>query len=306
MSSLMDRLPFTYLPIFCCFTFVCMYGRAHGSIPSCEVGLMVRRGMTRKTAPRQPLTIRCPVKHCGESLTVTWCKLLDTKCEPINYTENVEIIQINKLPKDELISLLTFKRISISDDGLYRCYLKDNKHEEISHIINISVSDLNQWVKSSDNNADELPSAAGEKDVSWLPYFYICGSIALLVFTSTVLILLSSYGWKRILTFNHTKGQEISTHVIPDLPKGNAHSTLGLQTHFSIPNDIYSPKTAERPLSRPPLMTNGNQRAVANTADESQVSDHAVYAVINHRQSGIPARETKQNKNAEYAAINVS
>lgn len=94
----------------------------------------------------------------------------------------------------------------------------------------------------------------------------------------------------------------MSTHVIPGLPKGNAPATPVQQARFPIQN-YYSPSTAERPPSQPPPMTNGNQPAVANTAD-------AVYAVINHRQSGIPAREqhtaTKQDRNTEYAAINVS
>ncbi len=108
--------------------------------PSCEVELMVRRGLTWKTAPRQCLTVKCPVKHCGESLNVTWCKLLDTnKCEQINCTENVEIRQDNTNDADKLISFLTFKWISISDDGLYRCGLEGNKLE-FSHLINISVS----------------------------------------------------------------------------------------------------------------------------------------------------------------------
>lgn len=109
------------------------------SFPSCEVELMVRRGTTRKVAPRQPLTVSCPVKHCGESLNVTWCKLLD-ECEQINYTKNVEIRQTENHVEDEMISILTFRRISIHDDGLYRCYVKGYKYEQISHIINISVS----------------------------------------------------------------------------------------------------------------------------------------------------------------------
>ena len=111
------------------------------SFPACEVGLMVRRGTTLKAAPQQRVRVKCPVKHCGEPLNVTWCKLLDTgKCEQMKETENVEIMQNDKHAKDELTSFLTFKRISINDDGLYRCDLKGYKDEQISHTINISVS----------------------------------------------------------------------------------------------------------------------------------------------------------------------
>ncbi|KAE8299210.1 hypothetical protein D5F01_LYC01603 [Larimichthys crocea] len=176
----MDRLPYTYLLIFCCLTFGCSFGRGQDSSPSCDVGVMVRRGTTKKAAAQQRLTVECPVKHCGESVNVTWCKLLETnQWEQINQTENVEITQQKYV--DRLTSFLTFKRISIHDDGLYRCNLLTG---DISHIINITVS-------------AEVPSDAGKEDVSWLSYFSICVSVILLVITVSVLTALSFYGWKR-------------------------------------------------------------------------------------------------------------
>ncbi|KAI3356322.1 hypothetical protein L3Q82_017552 [Scortum barcoo] len=273
---------------------------------SCDVELMVKRGTAVKAAPQQRLTVKCPIKHCGEPQNVTWCKMLEaTRCEEIDCTENVEITQNDK-PENKLISFLTFIRISIHDGGLYRCGLKGKKFE-LSHIINISVSELNQGVKSSDNNADELPSVvgnspiAGDEDVSWLPYFSICVSTALLILTLTVMTLLSFHGWKRTLTFSDTNRQKMSSHVIPSLPKVNPPSTPILQSHLTIENDIYSRSTAEKP-SQPPPMTDGSQPASANTSN-------AVYAVIKYCQSGIPAREqhaaARQDKKAEYAVINV-
>lgn len=99
--------------------------------------------------------------------------------------------------------------------------------------------------------------------------------------------------------------------MIPDLPKGSDPSILFSQNHVSFVNDIHFPSAAKRPAARPPLMTT-NQPAVANTADEGQVSHGAAYAIINHQHSGIiPVREqhaaTKQHKkNAENSAISVS
>ncbi|XP_040004762.1 B- and T-lymphocyte attenuator [Xiphias gladius] len=301
----MYRLPHTYLMIFCLF--VPVYGRGEDLFRSCEVRLTVHRGTTWKSASQQPVTVRCPVKHCGKSLNVSWCKLLDTNsCERINNTENVEITQTDNYVEDELISYLTFKRISIYDDGLYRWDLKGYEYELISHIINISVSDLHQGVETNDNTDNiEVTSmnAAGDEVVSWLPFLYICGGIALLVVTITVLTLLGFYGWRQTPTYKSTKGQEISTHMIPDLPKGHAPSTPVLQAHFML-NDIYSPSTAGTPPSAPSLITNGDQ-PLANTADESQVSDCAVYAEISHTKCGIRARKQhaaiKQDKDPEYA-----
>lgn len=102
---------------------------------------MVRRGTTLKIAPHQPLSVGCPVRHCGTWLSVTWCKILDrNRCERMKRTENVEIRQKDGRAKDELISYLTFKRISAHDDGLYKCYLEAYEYESITHTINISVS----------------------------------------------------------------------------------------------------------------------------------------------------------------------
>ncbi|KAG8000597.1 hypothetical protein GBF38_017018 [Nibea albiflora] len=177
---------------------------------------MVQKGRIRKAAPQQRVTVRCPVKHCGESLNVTWCKLLEHKCEQISETENVEITQDDEYAADKLTSMLTFKRISIHDDGLYRCHLL--RDVQISHFINISVSDLHQGTEYSD---------------------YYAG----------------------ILSFNHNKGKETSTHMIPDLPKDSNHSTVFLQSHFPHLKDIPSP-TAVGP-SQPPVTTCRDQSAVA-------------------------------------------
>ncbi|KAI9530323.1 hypothetical protein NQZ68_004340 [Dissostichus eleginoides] len=296
----MDRLPYIHLLICCCFTFVCISGKG-GDISSCAV--TVRSGATYKTVPQHNVTVSCPVKHCGEPINVTWCKL-DTaiKWDQIKSKENIEITQTDT--KDGLISYLTFTRITSQDDGLYRCVLKGYESEQISHSINVSVSDSNTDIHDFHYSADELPSSAAaavaDEDVSWLPYFYICVGIALLVFTLIVLTMLDSYGWKRIMTFHHTKGkalQERSSQMIPNLPSASAPSTFHL-------HDInYSP--AERPPSHPhpshpPLRTNGEQLAAANTAAEGQVSDHSVYAAVKHR-SQIPSGEQDAvtKKNAE-------
>lgn len=101
---------------------------------------MVQRGMVWKAAPWQNLTVSCIVKHCGESLNISWCKLTDTiHCQRINNRRNVDITQSDN-DVTELTSFLTFKWISTHDDGLYRCDLKEYKYELISHTINISVS----------------------------------------------------------------------------------------------------------------------------------------------------------------------
>lgn len=105
---------------------------------SCEIMLEVKRGTTQRVVPGQNVNVSCPGKHCGKSLNVTWCKVSNTSCEQILQTENIKINQ--SYEKDELISFLSFKHISIIDDGFYRCKIMGNIHNVFSHSINISVS----------------------------------------------------------------------------------------------------------------------------------------------------------------------
>ncbi|XP_071332489.1 uncharacterized protein [Trachinotus anak] len=287
------------------------YYEVADSFPSCEIELMVRRGTTVKRVPQQSVTVRCPVKHCGKSLNITWCKLGTNNWERINTTQNVQITQDDV--RNEMISYLTFKWISVYDDGLYRCELKGDKYL-YSHAINISVSDMHQGADTADDTqiSTVVPlSAARGEALSWLPYLYICVGIALLVVTMILLTLLRFNGHKSFtetLTFQPTKRQEMSSHTIPDLPKGSAPSTPVLQAHFVL-NEIYSPSTARTPPLPLSLITDRNL-PLANTGDESQGSDSAVYAVINHTQCGTTARKqraaSRQDKSPEYATVNVS
>ncbi|CAB1448335.1 unnamed protein product [Pleuronectes platessa] len=290
----MDRTSYTYLMIFSILVSIC--GRTEGLFPSCRVGLMVRSGTALMRAPHQPVTISCPVKHCGKSVNVSWCKILNTNiCERIRNRQNVEISQRHGKVKSELVSSLTFKWISAQDGGLYRCDLKGNGFREISHTINISVSD--KHTESTHNVAVVSLPAPGDEAEAWLPYFYICAGIALVVFTLSAFTLLSSYGWKQILTHKSTKGKETSTRTIPDLPKWSAPSSPVM----FVPSDLHSPRTP------PSLITSGIQ-PFAEVADERKASHCAVYATINHTQAGRPA--SKQHAASEggpqYAAVIVS
>ncbi|XP_039455631.1 B- and T-lymphocyte attenuator [Oreochromis aureus] len=304
MLSLKDKL--NYLIIFCCCVFVSIHGSGKEKIAGlhapCEVEIMVRRGSTWKTLPRQSLKVSCPVKHCGETLEITWCKFLDSNnCERIHETKNVEITQ--NPDEDKLISYLHFKEISIHDDGQYRCRLLGYNISLISHSINISVSDMYQGVENTDNNnknAGTTPSPYHSEDKNWRPYFYICFGIVLLILILTAFIFLSSYDWKRVLTLNYVKGEEMPTHMIPDLPKWSPPSTPVPLTSLSVLNDIYSSYTPDRSVS-PASQPCSNQISASNPADKYQ--DCEVYGIIKHRhatkQGGKYHTMTNQVKNPE-------
>ncbi|KAM9341995.1 uncharacterized protein KZ484_014674 [Pholidichthys leucotaenia] len=286
MLRLVDTL--IYLIIFFCFTFTYICGKHQDLSSLCEVEIMIPRGETKKTAPEQSLTVKCPVKHCGRSLKVTWCKLHSIyDCEWINETENIEIRQDHVM--DKLISYLSFKEISIHDDGLYKCGVIGYSHS--SHSVNISVSDKHSsshvsdismpdkhlGVKNSDNKAEPLQTD-GNEDKSWIPYFSICAGIIFLIFTLIILTHLSFYGRKRVLPFTSRHREEMPTHMIPGLPKWSAPSTPVL-TRLPVVNDIYSSSRTETPKC-PSTILSGNQPSFANAENKSEASDNVLYAVI--------------------------
>lgn len=90
-----------------------------------------------KASPLHTVVVKCPVQNCGRTVDVVWCKILDTvKCEKLNDSKHVQINQTMQ-EDGELVSFLTFKRISEQDAGLYRCQV--NK-QIVGHFINVSVS----------------------------------------------------------------------------------------------------------------------------------------------------------------------
>lgn len=275
-----------------CFTSIWICRGYTDSPALCDVSLMVWRGTVFRAAPTSHLTVSCEVQHCGESLNVTWCKLLDNNiCKEINNTEEVEIKQMYN--KDKLISYLSFKQVSADDDGLYRCTLIGHNLEVYSHLINISVSDEIQGIEHFTHRKDQSPRVDA-REVDWVPYFSICISLAFLVTTMTVLTILCFHGSSRKWTSNARKGQEMPIHMIPTLPKRSNPSAPVLETHLSVLNDIYSSSTAEMPTLPPFIIPAESQQAV--------------YAVISHSQR-TPAvnlhANSNKDKNSAYAVINL-
>ncbi|XP_016520629.1 B- and T-lymphocyte attenuator-like isoform X2 [Poecilia formosa] len=277
------------------------------TVSSCEVMAKVRRGATKRVSPGQSLTVECPVKHCGESFNVIWSKFSNTKnWENISDTENIRITQKNG--KENLISYLSFEQVSIDDDGLYKCAL-GHSSVFVSHAINISVSELNKGVENPDDVDDEVGSDSVGDDRSWLSVFLICIAVIFLIAAAIVFVLLCFQGWKRTWTHNNTNQEEISTHMIPELPKASAPSPPGLRTQFSVLNDIYSTRQPERTASASPaLALTGSQLAVTYTTVKTEAPNSEVYAVINPLQRGTTVRNytCKQDTKTNYAVINVT
>lgn len=111
-----------------------------GLNPKCSVALLVKRGTSLTSAPGRRLTLKCPVKHCGERVKVGWCKESD-KCADIPPTDNMEITQASSSDHG-LTAFLTFRSVSPEDSGLYRCSVKEDQNQDVSHAITVVVSGM--------------------------------------------------------------------------------------------------------------------------------------------------------------------
>ncbi|XP_037831848.1 B- and T-lymphocyte attenuator isoform X2 [Kryptolebias marmoratus] len=275
MLNLIEKL------ILCFIAFVCICGGEDPS-SSCDLFVEVKRGTTHRVVPGQSLTVSCPLKHCGQPLNVTWCKIFNTtSCEQVLKLENVEIRQ--NYEKDELISFLSFKQVSMDNDGLYRCELMGNEPSVVGHSINISVSDLNHGADNADNKA-AVVTAVSQGGVDDIDGTWTC---------------------------SYARQEKISTQAIPNTPKTSARTSPALQTHLSVLNDIYCSNSAETTTttSSVPSLPADNQPPVATTAAEGQAANSSVYAVINHQQSRTSSRKQsaiyEKVDDLQYAAVNL-
>ncbi|KAM9709601.1 B- and T-lymphocyte attenuator-like [Menidia menidia] len=293
-----------------CSTFICIYGGNQDLPASCEVALLVRRGTTLRAVPQQNLEVSCPIKNCGESLSVTWCKVrIKTACEQISETENIEITQVQE--RGDLVSYLRFKKVSAHEEGLYRCRVIGHTPEVFSHVINISVSAGSQIVEPSGDKDGGKDSSknTGDKYV-WLPYFCICVGLIFLIAAVILVTLLRYHSQNGKWTWNSINREETSSHMmIPGLPQRNSPSAPLQDTHVSAVNDIYSTLVRKNTKSPVSYISSDSQPVVANPADKNQVELSSAYAVIDHNQIGRLARKqhatSTENDSTDYAAVKV-
>ena len=94
-----------------------------------------------RASPQEQVELKCPVLHCGKSVHIVWCKVLDTdlRCHKIR---NSEHIQINKtmLLENKLVSVLRFRKVSVHDSGVYSC--KEENFGAVGHFISVRVSGI--------------------------------------------------------------------------------------------------------------------------------------------------------------------
>jgi len=91
------------------------------------------------------LKINCTVTQyggCHRSPQVSWCKIYGSNCKALNHSNYIET-EWKNVTEHEGMAFLTFLKLSLEDEGLYRCKEGDNS---ISHAINVTVTGKFYWV----------------------------------------------------------------------------------------------------------------------------------------------------------------
>ncbi|XP_045910228.1 cell surface glycoprotein CD200 receptor 1-B-like isoform X1 [Micropterus dolomieu] len=185
LSSQMDRLPYTYMLIFCSFTFVCIVGRAPGTNQTISANsdtspspkLYVVRNEAFNVGSDVNLT--CSNKTWNEMMYVIWtidmkynpeeCKIAfdtegrsDDSCEDGKSLRNTSSAQ----------SYLHIPNFSDYDVGVYKCesvYRRLNENYEIHVAITVPPS-ISAWLERKDNRmvaVCKAESGIPAANISW-------------------------------------------------------------------------------------------------------------------------------------------
>lgn len=253
-------------------------------------------------APLQRQIISCLLWHCEREEHVVWCKLEDLNCKPVRETEHVKISSKVK-SRNERISYLEFKSISMDDNGQYRCQFPPFT---FGHFIWVNVSERYANISHANNITRAIMPISGP---GWMPYVYISGGIVPLVAILIIISFLSAYGCEglRWPVRKRNQEQEMSTLTLPAVPKGSLSPSA---PHHSLPDNFYD--NSFRGVHG--LGTSANVQVTYSPAPPSkpaavgQWPDCLVYAALDHLPTGMsprppPRSMPPQGEPTEYAAV---
>ncbi|KAL6484370.1 hypothetical protein MHYP_G00064150, partial [Metynnis hypsauchen] len=108
----------------------------------CAPEVRVHKNTVYRASSKSPLRVPCPVRYCEQIPTVRWFRINDRdQAIPVSETDQVTVTQDHPTADEkEIISYLSFKSLSVQDDGIYRCEAVVSNSTSPSHNINVSVS----------------------------------------------------------------------------------------------------------------------------------------------------------------------
>ncbi|XP_022535719.2 B- and T-lymphocyte attenuator [Astyanax mexicanus] len=258
----------------------------------CAPEVRVQKNTVLTVSSKKP-NISCPVRYCVEIPAIKWFRVITsnkTYYLPVNETDQITITQERSTAhKKEIISYLTFKRISISDAGFYRCVASESGFISESHNINVSVSET---VSQRDNKTNASADLEKPGDFGWMPYIIICSGIIGLVTVVLVIFFLSVDGCKCSRKDNNQRTQVPPS---PNVSKSDGHCR---GKEKSERKNVYKSSAETLQLDIP-------SSSSARDQQENTPQQQIVYATLDHLAPRVPpaVHHFSREQHSEYAAI---
>uniref|UniRef100_A0A8C0K0M2 B and T lymphocyte associated n=1 Tax=Canis lupus dingo TaxID=286419 RepID=A0A8C0K0M2_CANLU len=257
---------------------------------ACNEQLYVKRYSVHTVSAGNSFALNCPVKYCTNRPNVSWCKLEEKTCQPLDYKRQ------NWNEKGNIsVFILHFNPLLPSDTGSYRCSADFPSGHVESHSVTINVTGefyktisyffLSVLRKRNTTSASGPPSTEVMENKHWMLYSLLpLGALPLLITCFYLFCCLRRHqgGFYFLPSLFRNEQTEAGTRQNPQtLPSGTSTYDNDPWLRVQEETEVYSNPCLEE-----------NKQSV-------------VYASLNHSVIGINAREARNVKEAptEYAAI---
>ncbi|XP_021065501.1 B- and T-lymphocyte attenuator isoform X2 [Mus pahari] len=262
----------------------------------CQVQLHITRNSEYDAWTGELFKIECPVTYCVHRPNVTWCKHNGTICVPLEVGSQLRTSwQENQR---DLVFVLHFEPIHLSDDGLYSCSTNLNSVVVNSHSVTIRVKERTQNYSEHPLIISDIPDATNASGPSateerpgrtWLFYALLpLGALLLLLACVCLLCFLKRIQGKEKKP-SDLAGRDTNLVDIPVSSRTN-HQALPSGTGI-YDNDPWSSMQDDSELTIS-LQSERNKQGI-------------VYASLNHCVIGRNPRQESSMQEAptEYASI---
>ncbi|XP_038300846.1 B- and T-lymphocyte attenuator isoform X2 [Canis lupus familiaris] len=269
---------------------------------ACNEQLYVKRYSVHTVSAGNSFALNCPVKYCTNRPNVSWCKLEEKTCQPLDYKRQ------NWNEKGNIsVFILHFNPLLPSDTGSYRCSADFPSGHVESHSVTINVT---EWTRnnsehpvltlthiSDTTSASGPPSTEVMENKHWMLYSLLpLGALPLLITCFYLFCCLRRHQEQK--KPSDTAGREINVVDVPQLFRNEQTEAGTRQNPQTLPSGTST-------YDNDPWLRVQEETEVYSNPCLEENKQSVVYASLNHSVIGINAREARNVKEAptEYAAI---
>ncbi|XP_028009089.2 B- and T-lymphocyte attenuator isoform X2 [Eptesicus fuscus] len=266
----------------------------------CRAQLRVKSKSMQNVFAGNPFQLECPVVYCANRPNVTWCKLKEKQCLPLEASHREHMKWENR--KNIFVFILHFDQALASDNGSYRCSLNVSSGLIESHSIAINVIEWTQ--NNSGHPLINTTSAAGppfQNEMEARPLILYCllslGGLLLLITCFYLFCCLKRHQGEQKEPSDTTE-RGINLADVPWPCRSEQIEVGTRQNPQTLPSetDVYD---------NDPWVSVQEESGVYSNPNLEENKQGIVYASLNHSIIEMNPRQARNVKEAptEYAAI---